>query len=64
MAKYCTDCGTKMNGQRCPNCHEELEIIDQYCELGMKLPDPDSAFMEAARYQQKQIDKKLKDENT
>jgi hypothetical protein len=25
---YCEDCGTKLDGGICPNCHEELWIFD------------------------------------
>lgn len=53
---YCEDCGTKMNGNRCPNCHEELEIMDQYYELGMKLPSKE--FQQKAEAQSKAIKKR------
>ncbi len=54
--KTCEDCGTKMNGNRCPNCHEELEIIDQYYEQGMELPPDDCDFMIKVKEQEKQIE--------
>jgi hypothetical protein len=53
---YCEDCGTRMNGQRCPNCHEELEIMDQYYEQGMKLPSAE--FQEKANAQAEAIKKR------
>lgn len=49
----CDDCGTRMNGNRCPNCHEELEIMDQYYELDMKLPSKE--FQEKAKLQAEAI---------
>ena len=51
----CEDCGTKMSGGRCPNCHEELIILDQYFEQDMKPPDDNSDFMKKARQQAEQI---------
>lgn len=31
---YCSDCGTKLSGGMCPNCHEELYIFEtQYDDL-------------------------------
>lgn len=54
--KYCDDCGTGMNGNRCPNCHEELEIMDQYYELDMKLPSEE--FQQKANAQAEAIKKR------
>lgn len=56
MAATCEDCGTRLQGGRCPNCYEELFILDQYIEQDMQLPDPDSEFMRRVRDQQKRID--------
>lgn len=53
---HCSDCGTKMKGKRCPNCHEELEIMDQYYELGMKLPSKE--FQQKASDQAEAIKKR------
>lgn len=52
---HCEDCGCKMYKGRCTNCHEELYILDQYQEQGMKLPKEDSEFMKKVTEQQKQI---------
>ena len=54
---YCENCGCKVFNGRCVNCHEELYILDQYHEQGMKLPNKDSEFMIKAKKQQKQVDK-------
>lgn len=36
----CTDCGTLLSGNICPNCHEELFIFEnQYEYLPNKLSD-------------------------
>lgn len=48
----CEDCGTKLQGGRCPNCREELFILDQYIELDMELPSEDSDFMKRVHEQQ------------
>lgn len=45
---YCEDCGCKMQGAFCPNCHEERLIVDQYIEQDMDLPPADSEFMKKA----------------
>lgn len=55
MAATCEDCGTRLQGGRCPNCHEETFIRDQYIEQGMKLPDPDSDFMKDVSKQEAKI---------
>lgn len=54
--KTCENCGTKMQGGKCPNCHEELMILDQYAEQGMKPPKEDSKFMQKARKQREEVD--------
>jgi hypothetical protein len=54
---YCEDCGCKVFGGRCVNCHEESYILDQYHDQGMKLPDEDSDFMRKVYEQEKQISK-------
>lgn len=35
----CEDCGTKLYGDRCGNCHEETFIADQYRDLGEPVPE-------------------------
>jgi hypothetical protein len=57
---YCEDCGCKIYSGKCTNCHEELCILDQYYEEGMKLPDPNSDFMKKVNKQKIDIaDKKV-----
>lgn len=51
----CENCGTKLQGGRCPNCHEETFIRDQYIEQNMPLPDPESDFMKKVAEQEKDI---------
>ena len=51
----CENCGCKTYEGRCVNCHEELNILDQYYELGMEPPDEDSEFMQKVREQQEEI---------
>lgn len=53
---YCEDCGTKMHGGVCPNCHEETVILGQYHEQGMEPPAEDTDFMKKVRIQEHQID--------
>lgn len=45
---YCEDCGAKLQGGMCPNCHEERLIVDQYIEQDMELPPADGEFMKKA----------------
>lgn len=54
---YCEDCGTKMHGGVCPNCHEETIILDQYYEQGMAPPSENTEFMKKVREQEQQINK-------
>lgn len=54
--RTCEDCGTKLQGGRCPNCHEETFIRDQYIEDGLPLPDPDTDFMQKVMHQESVID--------
>ena len=35
----CEDCGTKLSGGFCPNCHEETFIAEQYRDLGKEVPE-------------------------
>lgn len=35
----CPDCGCSMSGGFCPNCHEEVFIVEQYSDLDMELPE-------------------------
>lgn len=51
----CEDCGTRLQGGRCPNCHEESIILDQYYEQGMQPPPEDSDFMRKVHEQQKDL---------
>lgn len=39
MANYCEDCGSKVYGGHCTNCHAETFIAEQYRELGEKVPE-------------------------
>jgi RNA polymerase subunit RPABC4/transcription elongation factor Spt4 len=55
MARTCENCGTRLQGGRCPNCHEETFIRDQYIEQGMPLPPEDSDFMKKVIEQEKDI---------
>lgn len=55
MPKYCDNCGCKVYSGRCTNCHEELYILDQYYEQGMKLPDKNSDFMKKVYDQEKDL---------
>ena len=34
----CEDCGSKIYGGHCVNCHEEVFIAQQYRELGEPVP--------------------------
>ena len=36
---YCEDCGCKVYGGHCVNCHEESFIAHQYRELGERVPE-------------------------
>lgn len=58
MPKYCDNCGCKVYSGRCTNCHEELYILDQYYEQGMKLPDKNSDFMKKVYDQEKDLEKR------
>jgi hypothetical protein len=51
----CEDCGCKVYSGKCTNCHEELYILDQYCELGMNLPKESTEFMKRVREQEKKM---------
>lgn len=55
MPKYCDNCGCKVYSGRCTNCHEELYILDQYYDQGMKLPDKNSDFMKKVYDQEKDL---------
>jgi len=39
MSNYCEDCGCKVYGGHCVNCHEETFIAEQYRDLKMEVPD-------------------------
>jgi hypothetical protein len=34
----CEDCGSKIYGNHCVSCHEEIFIADQYREEGIPIP--------------------------
>lgn len=34
----CEDCGCKIIGGHCVNCHEEFHIEEQYLDLDMEVP--------------------------
>lgn len=36
---HCDDCGEKVYGGYCTNCHEEVFIADQYERSGEPVPD-------------------------
>lgn len=55
--RTCENCGTKLQGGRCPNCHEETFIRDQYIEQGMPLPPDDSDFIKKVAEQEKDLDR-------
>jgi len=38
MSTFCEDCGCKVYGGHCVNCHEETYIADQYRDLGEPIP--------------------------
>ena len=39
MSNYCEDCGCKVYGGHCVNCHEETFIAQQYRDLGDRVPE-------------------------
>lgn len=36
--KTCEDCGSRVYGGHCTNCHEETFIAQQYRDLGEQVP--------------------------
>jgi len=58
MKTFCEDCGCAVYDGRCPNCDEELYILDQYDELNMDYPDEDSEFMIKVRESNNRINNK------
>lgn len=49
---HCPDCGTRIDGGMCPNCHEELYIyVTQYDDL----PELSEEFAEKVRDQQQEL---------
>jgi hypothetical protein len=48
---YCKDCGTRMAGNICPNCHEETIIAQQYRDLGEVVPESIARAEEEQEYQ-------------
>ena len=47
--KSCEDCGCRVYGGFCTNCHEEVFIAEQYYEDGLPLPDEETEFMQKLR---------------
>lgn len=39
MGNYCEDCGCKVFGGHCTNCHEETFIAQQYRDLDMEVSE-------------------------
>jgi hypothetical protein len=39
MTDTCADCGCNVYGGHCTNCHEEVFIAQQYCELDEPVPE-------------------------
>lgn len=62
MISYCEDCGCKVFSSRCTNCHEELYILDQYCELNMGLPNEESDFMKRVTEQKDDVARIVRNE--
>lgn len=58
MSKYCENCGCRVYSNGCVNCNEELYIMDQYIEQDMKLPDPESDFMQKVYKQEAELAKR------
>ena len=54
---YCNDCGCKMSGGICSNCHEELYILEYQGEY-IDFPLSDE-FIEKAQEQEKKINGKI-----
>ncbi len=53
MNDYCKDCGTKLSGNICPNCQEELYIFEnQWVEEPFELSED---FQNKIKKQRKQI---------
>ena len=55
MSEHCKDCGTRLWNYVCPNCHEELCIIENQGEfIDFALSD---MFLEKADEQKGKVDK-------
>lgn len=55
---YCPDCGCKMYGGICTNCHEEI-IIEQECmEFGIPMSDEFCARLSEVKEKQKEYAKR------
>lgn len=55
--KTCQDCGCKIIGNHCVNCHEETFIHEQYIDQGIKLPDEKTEFMKRVAQQSGKLSK-------
>lgn len=53
MSGHCEDCGTRMWGNMCPNCHEELCIVAHQAEHITEPLSPE--FQAKVREQEQQI---------
>lgn len=49
---HCDDCGEKVYGGYCTNCHEEVFIADQYERSGE--PVPDALLIKIAEFEPKE----------
>lgn len=54
---WCLDCGTKMSGGICPNCHEELYILTYQSE-DVAVSEMPREFVEKAEKQAAEIRKR------
>lgn len=54
---YCLDCGKRMEGGICPNCHEELYILTYQSE-DFAMSEVNKEFMAKAQMQQAEIVKR------
>jgi len=55
MSKYCDDCGTRMWGNACPNCHEEYCIEQEQGEFIERRSDE---WIQKVEEQKEQIEAK------
>jgi hypothetical protein len=50
--KYCEDCGTKLNGGVCPNCQEELYILENQIYTNDEVFELSEDFVDRAKKQE------------